>query len=359
MSAKVNPQNFRFPIVDKQGVATKDFLDFLYRIWARSGAADGVILISAGGTGADNVTQAQINLQLEPGVDVQVYDADLDALAGLATAADKVPYFTGAATAALADFTSYGRTLVATTSEANFKATVNLEIGVDVQAYSANLDEAAIFFGATNITGSEAETLTNGNNADLLHVHAHNVTTGLQGGTASEYYHLTAIQHSTLTDGSNADSLHRHDRYQRKLSINTTAVGNVGTGEDDLITYSMPANTLASNGNGIRITAWGNVNHNGTNIVRLYFGTQLLEEITISGTSDHRWRAVATVWRTGTSAQVFEAQMNEHNGGSSSSAVDNGTATEDETAIIIIKCTGDALNDNDIVQKGLMVELIP
>lgn len=40
------------------------------------------------------------------------------------------------------------------------------------QAASANLDEADTFFGATNLTGAEAETLSNGSNADDLHIHA-------------------------------------------------------------------------------------------------------------------------------------------------------------------------------------------
>lgn len=56
-------------------------------------------------------------------------------------------------------------------TEAAFKQAVNLEIGVDVQAYSANLDEAGSFFGDTDFTAEEAEMLTNGSNADALHDH--------------------------------------------------------------------------------------------------------------------------------------------------------------------------------------------
>lgn len=71
----------------------------------------------------------------------QPLDADLTAIAGLTSAADKVPYFTGVGTAAVADFPAYGRAIAASASEAAFKAGVNLEIGTDVQAWSTNLDD--------------------------------------------------------------------------------------------------------------------------------------------------------------------------------------------------------------------------
>jgi hypothetical protein len=52
-----------------------------------------------------------------------------------------------------------------------------------------------------------------GSNADCCHTHSfqiHNNLTGLDGGAAGGYYHLTQSQHDTLTDGSNADALHTH-----------------------------------------------------------------------------------------------------------------------------------------------------
>lgn len=66
-------------------------------------------------------------------------DAELTALAGLTSAANKLPYFTGSGTADVADFTAYGRSVVAVADEAAFKALVNLEIGTDVQAVVTGL----------------------------------------------------------------------------------------------------------------------------------------------------------------------------------------------------------------------------
>ena len=65
------------------------------------------------------------------------------ALGALSPAGNKVPYFTSTTAAALADFTSYGRSIVAVASEAGFKALTNLEIGTDVQAYNGYLADIA------------------------------------------------------------------------------------------------------------------------------------------------------------------------------------------------------------------------
>lgn len=117
-----------------------------------------ITLTNAAGT-ADNpsidvdqsqltLTESQVTGLVSDLAGKQSLDAELTALAGLTSAADKLPYFTGLGSAALTDLTSFGRTFIALLSVSAARTALSLVPGVDVQEFDTDL--AAIAALLTN-----------------------------------------------------------------------------------------------------------------------------------------------------------------------------------------------------------------
>lgn len=154
---------------------------------------------------------------------------------------------------------------------------------------AALLSEALLFFTNTGLTGAEAETLTDGSNADALHVHAtvahtiasHSDTTAtgteletLTDGSNADALHVHAVpahtiaSHSdtsatgaeldTLTDTSNADSLHAHSA----LAATSAAISIVTTTSGDVDITS--AGAVDIDGTAIQINGTGDMNFTST-----------------------------------------------------------------------------------------------
>jgi len=68
--------------------------------------------VANGGTGSATASDARTALQVQPGVHTQAYDAGLQSISGLTTAADKMLYTTASDTYAVADLTAAGRAIL-------------------------------------------------------------------------------------------------------------------------------------------------------------------------------------------------------------------------------------------------------
>ena len=107
----------------------------------------GTVPISKGGTNSTTAADARTALGLAIGTDVQAYDADLSALAGLTSAADTGLYFTGSGTAGTFTLGAIGRSFLGATNIGNAAGSQRKLLGVDnddnVQMGSLGIGTAA------------------------------------------------------------------------------------------------------------------------------------------------------------------------------------------------------------------------
>jgi hypothetical protein len=105
---------------------------------------DDPVAITSGGTGANTAAAARTALGLAIGTNVQAYDAELAALAGLTSAADKGIHFTGAGTSTTHDLTAVGRTLIGQATQSLMRTT-----GLGLGTMATQADSAVAITGGT------------------------------------------------------------------------------------------------------------------------------------------------------------------------------------------------------------------
>ena len=136
----------------------------------------------------------------------------------------------------------------------------------------------------------------------------------------------------------------------------STAVGNVGSGEDDLMTYTMPADLLDVDGKAVRVTAWGSGNVTDNITLKYHIGTT--EGSLNSGSTTGRWHVTIIIQRTGATAQVASAHYIK---ATATPFIDQRAPAETLSGTVVIKFTGENTSDttNDAVtQLGMIIEVL-
>jgi hypothetical protein len=189
------------------------------------------------------------------------------------------------------------------------------------------------------------------------------------GGTGDSV--LMQLNDSTLlfksdslysSDGSVTITKH-HDSENRRYDFSATVrtinsqytdVGNVGTGEDDLMSYTVPANTLAADGDRLEIDANYTFAANANSkTIKFKFASALSLDYGSSVTSSGGGLNVhLTLIRTGASTQKAIIVFRPTHGTFDASTT---TCTLTMSSSFVFKTTATATADNDIVQNSLTV----
>lgn len=139
-------------------------------------------------------------------------------------------------------------------------------------------------------------------------------------------------------------------------NVDTTTVGNVGSGVDDLISEVVPAGTLAANGQALRIIAAGKFKAGMNNKeVRLLFGATELVSSGVVAVSDGSWMIDAVVVRTGATSQKAVARISCSDPATLPTLSAYTEPGETTGGAITVKLTGEGTANDDIEAEFLLV----
>lgn len=137
------------------------------------------------------------------------------------------------------------------------------------------------------------------------------------------------------------------------LNVSTSDVGNVGTGEDVLWTYTLPADSLDANGDGLYIRVAGSSAINGNNKnIKLYAGDDLMVNPGV-GNLSQTWTMDCQVIRTGATTAKSNCHVITIAAGQTHTVLQD--ITETWSGAVVFQLTGEAVSNDDIVKKSVTV----
>jgi hypothetical protein len=148
-------------------------------------------------------------------------------------------------------------------------------------------------------------------------------------------------------------------RISKVLISNFTDVGNVGTGEDDLMGANIGGGTLSANGDYLEFTMTVVFAANANNKqVRLKYGSTTVYASGAQAQNGGTMEIVGRIQRTGATTQRISFRVSTSTTNFPEYA-DYVTAAETLSGTTTLKLTGEATSDNDIIQKINTVEFKP
>jgi hypothetical protein len=170
-------------------------------------------------------------------------------------------------------------------------------------------------------------------------------------------FYATAIDPANVIQQSNVSTGLVYSSGLKSKSYvicnNFSPVGNVGAGEDDLMTFSIPAGILATNGDSIYFETIFQTNTNGNSKeLKLYLGTDAIYDIAALSNAGGGVCVNGRITRIDATNQIVTFWVNSLNNPSVGSFA---PTTQTLSSAIIFKATGTAVANNDIVQKLLFM----
>lgn len=190
-------------------------------------------------------------------------------------------------------------------------------------------------------------------------------------GTASAFTAAAKFTSGTIMTTAEAGALEYNGNFYAtkvnnvrygvggSLRVNTTDVGNVGTGVDDLMSYSIPASTLSTNNEYIEFSFTFTFAANANNkTVRVVYGATEIYNSTAQAQNGGSMEVIGKIIRTGATTQKVIVSVST-DGTLYTDLTNYTTAAETLSGAVTLKATGEATSNNDIVNVINTVKYYP